>query len=54
MKQLGYYAKDFRNNLFKFEWGDNDKFYIIDINGKRLANPKDYEILEIGFFTADN
>jgi hypothetical protein len=69
-KRLGYYAMDKNNNLFQFEWGtkddkvynlsmeggmtEHDAFFIIDINGKRLANPKNYEILEIGFFTADD
>lgn len=34
---------------------EHDAFYIINHDGtKRLANPKNYEILEIGFFTADD
>ena len=51
MKQLGYYAKDSKNNLHQFEWGKSDEFYIIDKNNvKQLADSKDYEILEIGVF----
>ena len=53
MERLGYYAMDNHKRLFQFEWSNN-KFYIIDINGKRIANPKDYEILEVGNFNADS
>jgi hypothetical protein len=52
---LGYYAKDSKDNLLQFEWGENDKFYIIRANGKKvIANADDYEILEICFTTADS
>lgn len=56
MKALGYYAKDKKtNNLFQFEHGAGDEFYIINQDGdKVMRDPKDYEILEIGFFTADS
>jgi len=54
MKQLGYYAKDKDNNLHQFEWGANDEFYIKNSDGEMVhSNPKEYEILEIGYFTAD-
>ena len=52
MKTLGYYAKDKDNNLFQFRWKFDDTFEIL-LNSewvKRL--PKDYEILEIGYFEA--
>ena len=70
MKQLGYYAKDKYGNLHQFQWGlDNDlqsesnDFYINDKDGDKisnlghkikLVNVKDFEVLEIGFFTADS
>lgn len=59
MKRLGYYAKDKNNNLFQFEWGaddgnqTNEDFFIIRNGEKRKSIATDYEILEIGFFTAD-
>ena len=57
MKKLGYYAKDKDNNLYQFEWGANDKLYLHLPNVKGIrkveVSPKDYEIVEIGFFTAD-
>jgi hypothetical protein len=53
MNSLGYYAKDKNKDLFQFEWFF-DVFYILK-NGERIsANADDYEILEIGFFTADD
>lgn len=54
MEGLGYYAKDKDNNLFQFEWASNNDFFIIKDGEKVKANPKDYEILEIGHFTADS
>lgn len=54
---LGYYAKDSDGNLHQFEWGKNDEFYINHPLGTHkgnlghkmmLANPNDYEILQIG------
>lgn len=69
MNQLGYYAMDKNKNLFKFEWGtdeklvsvgetgrtEHDAFYIINSDGtKRLAKISNYEILEIGFFTGES
>ena len=52
---LGYYAKDSSNNLLQFEWGEDDTFYIFHTNGEKvIANADDYEILEIGFTTADS
>ena len=53
MKQLGYYAKDSKNNLYQFEWGEDETLYIIDANGQRPIDAdkvKDYEIIEIGVF----
>ena len=51
MERLGYYAMDKDKNLFIFEWGANDEFYIMKKNGDFvMANPNDYEILEIGIF----
>ena len=51
MELLGYYAMDKKANLFQFEWGKNDEFYILNPNGdKVISNPNEYEILEIGFF----
>jgi hypothetical protein len=51
MSRLGYYAKDLKNNLYKFEWGANDEFYIMNGDGDFImANPEEYEILEIGYF----
>jgi hypothetical protein len=51
---LGYYAKDKDNNLFKFKWGSNEEFYIYKDNKAIAVNPDDYEILEIGFFSAES
>lgn len=50
MRQLGYYAKDSSNNLFKFEWGNDDTFYVLKEGSMTKQNPKDYEIIEIGYF----
>lgn len=63
MERLGYYAKDKDGNLHQFQWGEDDTFYINDEAGElvsnlghkmKIADAKDYEILEIGFFTADS
>lgn len=56
MEQLGYYAMDAKKNLYQFEWGVGEwdgLFYIIDLKGKTLANPDNYTILEIGYYTLD-
>lgn len=54
MRQLGYYARDKKNNLFQFEWGTDDSFKIL-VEGKfKLAEPDDYQILEIGYYTAED
>jgi hypothetical protein len=53
MERLGYYAKDKDNNLFQYEWGANDEFYIMNSDGDMvMKDPKEYEILEIGYFKA--
>ena len=54
MNKLGYYAKDKDNNLHQFEWSKDNKLLIITPLGKIESDPKDYEILEIGYFTADD
>lgn len=59
MERLGYYAKDSKDNLFHFRWVtavelSKSKIEIL-INGAWFTkDPNDYEILEIGFFTADS
>ena len=54
MERLGYYAKcNVTGNLLNFSWKD-DKFLIKTKAGWVDANPKDYEILEVGNFTADS
>ncbi len=51
MERLGYYAMDKDKNLFQYEWGANDEFYIMDSNGDLvMKDPKEYEILEVGYF----
>lgn len=55
MEQLGYYAKDKDGNLFRFEWSSEDEFSIALKGGAmQTQDPKDYEIIEIGYFTADS
>ena len=54
MKRLGYYAKDKDGNLFQYEWGAGDEFSILKDGDYVMADPKEFEILEIGFFTADS
>ena len=50
MELLGYYAKDLEGNLFKYEWGASDEFYIINSDGCLImADPNEYEVLEIGY-----
>jgi len=50
MKLLGYYAKDLQGNLFKYEWGAGDEFYILNSDGCLImVNPDKYEVLEIGY-----
>ena len=53
MRHLGYYVMDRFNNLFKFKWGKDDTFYVLKEGTMTKQNPKDYEILEIGYFTSD-
>ena len=49
MEILGYYAKNKFNDLFQFEWDEDDTFKIC-INGVwEKSDPKEFEILEIGF-----
>ena len=53
MKKLGYYAKDSKNNLFQYEWGADDEFYILNSDGDMvMADPNKYQVLEIGYFDA--
>lgn len=50
MKRLGYYAKSkATGHLYQFEWTQDDKLLINNVE----VDPSRYEILEIGFFTAD-
>ena len=51
---LGFYAKNKENDLFRFHWKEDNTFYIIVGTDMILSNPNDYEILEIGFLTADS
>lgn len=54
MTRLGYYAKDSENNLFQYEWAAGDEFYIKNSDGDMvMADPDKYEVLEIGYFTAE-
>ena len=53
MISLGYYAKDANGTLFQFEWV-KDLFNIFVEGVKTPANKNDFEILEIGFFTAND
>ncbi len=53
MEALGYYAKDKDNNLYQFEWGANDEFYIQHHLGLIHSDPKQYEIIQVGMITAD-
>ena len=47
--RLGYYAKDSNDNLFQYEWGYDEVFYIM-INGKKtIADPNEYEVLDISY-----
>ena len=49
MTRLGYYAKDSNNNLFQYEWGYDEVFYIM-INGeKTIADPNKYEVLDLSY-----
>jgi hypothetical protein len=51
MEILGYYAKDKNKNLFQFEWGANDEFYIMNSDGDMvMKDPNEYEIIEVGYF----
>ena len=54
MEGLGYYAKNKDNDLFQFEWSELDDFFIKVGDDMILSDPNDYEILEIGYFTADD
>ena len=54
MKQLGYYAKDANGNLFKFQWSANNEFSVWVKNEKVISDPNDFEIIEVGFFTAES
>jgi len=54
MKQLGYYAKYKDNNLYQFKW-EKDGSFLILVNGIWFVNdPAEFEILDIGYFTADS
>lgn len=58
-KNLGYYAMDKDKNLYQFEWGADNTFYIANPLGDTLssqgqkmmkADPKEYEIIEVGYY----
>jgi hypothetical protein len=55
MKRLGYYAKNqVTGNLHEYEWTEYDVFMVKDMLGNLVKeDPSKYEVLEIGFFTAD-
>jgi hypothetical protein len=58
MKRLGYYAKNqVTGNLHEYEtywWMEDDVFMVKDMLGNWVKeDPSKYEVLEIGFFTAD-
>ena len=53
MERIGYMAKANDGAMFNFEIGADDTFYIIRNGIKIKANQGDYEILEVGFFTAN-
>ena len=51
---IGYYAKDVNGNLYQYEWGAGDEFYIMNSNGDMVMDdPSKYEILEVGYFTSE-
>jgi hypothetical protein len=52
VERLGYYAKHRNNNLFQFKWSTDDTFRILINNQWEVADPKEYEILEIGYFVS--
>jgi len=52
--RLGYYAKNVEGDLFQFKWESNGIFQIKYGVQWIQSDPKQYEILEIGFFTADD
>lgn len=55
MKTLGYYAKDKDTNLFQYEWGAGDEFYIQNCDGEMVhSNPDEYEVIQVGVITAGN
>jgi len=55
MKKLGYYAKDSQNNLFQYEWGADDEFYILNSDRDMvMADPNKYDVLEIGYFDSQD
>lgn len=54
MKALGYYAKaKDDNNLHQFEWGADDRLFLITPLGKVEVNPTQYDIIQVGIITAD-
>lgn len=55
MKTLGYYAKDKDTNLFQYEWGAGDEFYIQNCDGEMVhSNPDEYEVIQVGVITTGN
>lgn len=50
VKILTYYAKNTNNDLFQYKWGADETFYISVKGEWEVADIKDYEILEIGYF----
>tara|TARA_R100000781_G_scaffold72878_1_gene45542 strand:- start:269 stop:451 length:183 start_codon:yes stop_codon:yes gene_type:complete len=48
VERLGSYAMSANKTLYRFKWGEDNTFYILNIDNKYVeANPKEYEIVEI-------
>ena len=56
MKRIGYLAKSQHTGILRpFEWGADEEFYVKRSDGSlQMADVNDFEILEIGYFDADD
>lgn len=47
--EIGYYAIDKDKNVFPFEWGEDNSFYIFNNGKKELTEAINYEIINSDF-----
>jgi hypothetical protein len=54
MIQLGHRAMDKNKDLFRFEWSQDNTFYICRGEYKHIEDPKDFTIIVLAQLTAND